>query len=61
MGPKIVVPMHFKTAKLGFPIATVDRFVQLMDNVEMAGRSELEIPSSGLPSKKRVVVLTPAM
>lgn len=61
MGPKIVVPMHFKTAKLGFPIATVDRFVQLMDNVETTGRSELEIPSSGLPSKKRVVVLTPAM
>ncbi len=59
--PKIAVPMHFKTAKLGFPIATVDKFVELMDNVETADRSELDISASSLPVSPKVVVLKPAM
>ncbi|MBU8920569.1 MAG: MBL fold metallo-hydrolase [Bacteroidales bacterium] len=61
IGPGIVVPMHFKTEKLGFPIASVDGFTEIMDNVEIMGGSELEIVPSALPESIRVVVLEPAM
>ena len=59
--PKIVIPMHFKTEKLGFPIAAVDDFISLMDNVEVAGASELEISGESLSGASKVVVLDPAM
>jgi L-ascorbate metabolism protein UlaG (beta-lactamase superfamily) len=59
--PGIVVPMHFKTKKLGFPIASVDGFTKIMDNVEVKGGSELEIDRSALSESIRVVVLEPAM
>ena len=59
--PKITIPMHFKTEKLGFPIATVDDFTALMDNVEVAGGSELEISHDTLSGASKVVVLDPAL
>ncbi len=59
--PKIVIPMHFKTEKLGFPIDAVDGFISLMDNVEVTGGSELEISSETLSGSSKVVVLEPAL
>lgn len=35
--PNIIIPMHYKTEKLGFNIDTVDNFLTLFDNVEKAG------------------------
>lgn len=59
-GPKIVVPMHFKTSKLDFPIKPVDDFTKLMTNVEKPGKSGLEITKETLPAATKVVVLEAA-
>ncbi len=59
-GPKIVIPMHYKTPKLDFPITPVDEFTKLMTNVEKTGKSELEITKKTLPTATRVVVLEAA-
>ncbi|MCK4453147.1 MBL fold metallo-hydrolase [candidate division WOR-3 bacterium] len=55
--PKIVIPMHFKTDKCGFPIAPIDDFVQGKE-VEKIDR-ELEVTKESLPEKTTVYVLSP--
>jgi L-ascorbate metabolism protein UlaG (beta-lactamase superfamily) len=59
--PRIVVPMHYKTGKCGFPIAPVDSFTMLMGDFEEAGGSELEITAGALPTGSKVIVLDPAL
>ncbi len=61
IGPGIAIPMHFKTEKVGFPIAPVDEFTGLMDNVETTGGSELTVTKQDLPEATKVVVLEPAL
>jgi len=61
IGPGIAIPMHFKTEKVGFPIAPVDEFTGLMENVETAGSSELTVTKEDLPEATKVVVLEPAL
>ncbi len=58
--PKIVIPMHYKTPKADFPIRPVEDFTKLMERVEKAGASEIEIKKEKLPAKTTVVVLDPA-
>ena len=58
--PKIVIPMHYLTPKVDFPITPVENFTKLMDTVEMAGASEIEVTKKTLPAKMKVVVLDPA-
>lgn len=58
--PKIVIPMHFKTPEVDFPITPVENFTKLMDNVEQAGASEIVVTKGTLPAKTKVVVLEPA-
>jgi L-ascorbate metabolism protein UlaG (beta-lactamase superfamily) len=58
--PKIVIPMHYKTAKNDFPITPVENFTKLMDNVENVGASEIELTKPTLPAKMTVIVLQPA-
>lgn len=55
--PRIVIPMHYKTPKLDFPIAPVDDFTKLMANVEKPGKSELEITKNTVPAATKAVVL----
>jgi len=50
VGPKLVIPMHFKTEKCGFPLATVDEFAKRMTNVKKMGASEVEIKKDDLPA-----------
>lgn len=57
---KIVIPMHFKTPKVDFPITPVENFTKLMDNVENVGASEIEVTKGTLPAKMKVIVLQPA-
>jgi L-ascorbate metabolism protein UlaG (beta-lactamase superfamily) len=59
-GPKIVIPMHYRTAKVDFPITPVENFTRLMDNVEQAGSSEIVVTKLSLPAKLKVVVLQAA-
>jgi L-ascorbate metabolism protein UlaG (beta-lactamase superfamily) len=58
--PKIVIPMHYKTPKVDFPITPVENFTKLMDTVEVAEGSWIEVWKEKLPAKAKVVVLQPA-
>jgi len=58
--PKIVIPMHYKTSRVDFPITPVDNFTKLMDTVETPGTSEIDVTKAALPAKTKVIVLEPA-
>ena len=59
--PKIVVPMHYKSGKCGFPIAPVEDFTMLMGEFNEAGSSELDLTVGALPDGLNVIVLDPAL
>jgi L-ascorbate metabolism protein UlaG (beta-lactamase superfamily) len=61
LNPRIAIPMHFKTDKVGFPIAPVERFVEMMDTVEKPGTSAYTVTKDSLPEVSKVVVLEPAL
>lgn len=54
--PKVVVPMHFKTDKCGFPIASVDDFTKNKEVNKIDG--EFQIRKETLPEKTTIYVLT---
>jgi L-ascorbate metabolism protein UlaG (beta-lactamase superfamily) len=56
LGARVVIPMHYKTAACGFPIAAVDEFVAGKNNVVHAGAAEIDIAKDDL-AEVRVVVL----
>ena len=58
--PSLVIPMHFKTEKLGFDIAPVGDFASQFPTVEYLQRSQLEITSQELSGTLRIVVLKPS-
>lgn len=60
INPKIVIPMHYKTERLGFDIDRVDKFLEGKENVVKKETSEIEIKKENLPSKTQIVVLKPA-
>lgn len=55
--PKIVIPMHFKTDKCGFPIAPIDDFIKDKDIKKTDG--ELVITRDELPDKTTIYILKP--
>lgn len=57
--PRIVVPMHYKTAKCGFPIAGVDDFASGAGGKVKRIDGELEIGRDTLPGETTVYVLKP--
>src|SRR4030042_1978338 len=59
--PRVMIPMHFKTEKCGFPIAPVDDFLKRMTAVKKLTSAEVEITPEKLPAKgPEVWVLDPA-
>ncbi len=61
LAAKIVIPMHFKTPKVDFPIAGVEEFLAGKENVKRTGRSVVEIHSENIPEKREIIVLDPAL
>ena len=61
LGARIVIPMHYKTEKCGFPIAPVEEFVKNRDNVRFLEKSEMEISKESLPPKPETIVLQHAL
>ncbi|MBN1662836.1 MAG: MBL fold metallo-hydrolase [Deltaproteobacteria bacterium] len=62
IGPKITIPMHYKTDKCAFPIGTVDDFIKGRNNVILKDKeSEIEIKKDTLPSAPEIVVLKCAL
>ncbi|MBL7073927.1 MBL fold metallo-hydrolase [candidate division KSB1 bacterium] len=57
LNPRVVIPMHFKTEVLGFPIAPVDPFLKGQKDVERPGTSEFSITKETLPGERKIVVL----
>lgn len=57
LGPKIVIPMHYKTDKVDFPIATVDPFLATQKVVEHRDDSVLEVTKATLPVERVTIVL----
>lgn len=57
--PRVAVPMHYKTEKLGFGIATVEPFVRGKGNVINIGESEVELEAGKMPRETEVWVLRP--
>lgn len=55
--PKVVIPMHFKTDKCGFPIAPVEEFVKDKEFNKVDG--EVEIKKDTLPDNTVIYVLNP--
>jgi L-ascorbate metabolism protein UlaG (beta-lactamase superfamily) len=59
--PSVVIPMHYKTEKVEFPIESVDRFLTFENDVERMDGSELDITEDILGGKRKTVVLKSAL
>jgi L-ascorbate metabolism protein UlaG (beta-lactamase superfamily) len=59
--PKILIPMHFKTEKCGFPIAPVEDFLEGKTNIKKPKVSEATFDKATLPQQMEIVVLEHAL
>jgi L-ascorbate metabolism protein UlaG (beta-lactamase superfamily) len=59
--PKVVIPMHFKTPKCAYPIASVEDFLKGKKNVRKVGGSEADFERERLPAATEIVLLQPAL
>jgi L-ascorbate metabolism protein UlaG (beta-lactamase superfamily) len=57
LNPKLVIPMHYKTADCGFPIAPVDDFLKGKKIVKRIESNEVEVDQSNLPKQMEIWVL----
>lgn len=55
--PRLVIPMHYRTASLVYHLAGVDAFLAAIGGGERLPDSELEVTRATLPAKRRVLVL----
>ena len=60
LGPRVIIPMHFKNSKCNFPIAGVDEFLRGKTDISQPDASEVEFRAGELPSATRIIVLKPA-
>lgn len=60
IGPKVVIPMHYKTAGLPF-LGDVGEFLQGRHNVTRTAASEIEFTRENLPENTKIIVLTPEL
>jgi L-ascorbate metabolism protein UlaG (beta-lactamase superfamily) len=61
LDPAITIPMHYKTAKCAFPIASVEDFTKDKKNVRVLKSSELDVQKATLPEERQIVVLQHAL
>ncbi len=61
LAPKVLIPMHFKTNKCGYPINGVDDFLKGKKTVTRLDTSETEFKASKLPTATQIMVLQPAL
>ena len=59
--PKVIIPMHYKNDKCGFPIAGVDEFLQGKESVSRLDTSEVEFKQGELPARTQIIVLKSAL
>ena len=61
LAPGVVIPMHYKTSKCGFPIAKVDEFLRGKEKVSRLDASEVEFKQGELPAATQIIVLKSAL
>jgi L-ascorbate metabolism protein UlaG (beta-lactamase superfamily) len=59
--PKILIPMHFKTGKCGFPIAPVEDFLKGKTKIKRPKANEATFDKASLPQQMEIVVLEHAL
>jgi len=59
--PRVIMPMHYKTDKCDFPIASVDEFLRGKEGVSRLDASEVEFKSGELPATTQIIVLKSAL
>jgi len=57
LNPKMVIPMHFKTKAINFPIEGVDRFLEIMGEGVKLGAQFMDIEKEQLPDDRTIVVM----
>jgi L-ascorbate metabolism protein UlaG (beta-lactamase superfamily) len=58
LNPRVVIPMHYKTTAVDFPISAVDPFLETQDRVERKQESVLEVTRDTLPEERVTIVLS---
>jgi L-ascorbate metabolism protein UlaG (beta-lactamase superfamily) len=61
LAARVVIPMHYRTAKLEFDIDGIEAFTQGGKNVKQIGRAEVEVAADKLPQTQEVWVLEHAL
>lgn len=56
LAPRVVVPMHYKTDKCDFPIASVEDFLATQENVVRMEASTFTVTTEALPRERTVYV-----
>jgi L-ascorbate metabolism protein UlaG (beta-lactamase superfamily) len=59
IGPRLVLPMHYKTPRINLNIQPLERFLEVVPetSVERLGRSWLEVTRQTLPESRTIVIL----
>jgi L-ascorbate metabolism protein UlaG (beta-lactamase superfamily) len=59
IGPRLVIPMHFKTPKINLNIQPVERFFEALPDwpVDRVGQSSIEVTPGSLPAVRRIARL----
>jgi L-ascorbate metabolism protein UlaG (beta-lactamase superfamily) len=58
--PKVVMPMHYKTAKCNWTLSPVEDFIVDKKNVRKLSSSEIEFKAETLSDSTEIIVLEPA-
>jgi len=59
--PRTTIPMHFKTSKCAYPIASVDDFLKGKKDVRKVASSEVEFEPEKLSTATEIMLLQPAL
>jgi L-ascorbate metabolism protein UlaG (beta-lactamase superfamily) len=57
MNPSVIIPMHFKTPAINFPIAGVEGFLNKFPGHEDIGSNRVEINRKNIFGNRRIIVL----
>jgi len=57
--PRVAIPIHYKTSKVGLPLLPVDDFLNLMPLVKRFPSGEVDLNSGTLPVRTEVWALNP--
>jgi L-ascorbate metabolism protein UlaG (beta-lactamase superfamily) len=57
LGPRIAVPMHYRTEACGFPVNTEEPFAARFDHVERTGKQPVYISREDLPEPTLILIM----